>query len=136
MAEWHLQEAKVRFGELIDDTLEKGPQVVTHRGIDTAVVNSIDERHKLRDENPLTGRMYFWVKVRDSKFHYPNVARSNRANLRCSIVAVPVERSTFIQSLAALSRQFPTHYSLHPLVQGPTVASTFPPGAGESRSTL
>ena len=79
----------MRFSELIDDTLEKGPQVVTHRGIDTAVVNSIDEWHKLRDENPLTGRMYFWVKVRDSKFHYPNVARSNRASLRCSIDPLP-----------------------------------------------
>jgi prevent-host-death family protein len=89
VAEWHLQEAKVRFGELIDDTLEKGPQVVTHRGIDTAVVNSIDERHKLRDENPLTGRMYFWVKVRDSRFPCPDAARSNPASLRCSIDPLP-----------------------------------------------
>src|ERR1700680_2365585 len=29
--------------------------------------------------------MYFWVKVRDSKFHSPSVARSNRVSLRCSI---------------------------------------------------
>jgi antitoxin Phd len=54
MTKWQLQEAKARFSELIDDTLEKGPQVVTRRGIDTAVVVSIDEWHKLKNENRLT----------------------------------------------------------------------------------
>lgn len=54
MTKWQLQEAKARFSELIDDTLEKGPQVVTRRGIDIAVVVSIDEWHKLNDENRLT----------------------------------------------------------------------------------
>lgn len=54
MTKWQLQEAKARFSELIDDTLEKGPQVVTRRGIDTAVVVSIDEWHKLRERNRLT----------------------------------------------------------------------------------
>jgi len=47
MTKWQLQDAKARFSELIDDTLEKGPQVVTRRGIDTAVVVSIEEWHKL-----------------------------------------------------------------------------------------
>jgi antitoxin Phd len=54
MTRWQLQEAKARFSELIDDTLEKGPQVITRRGIDTAVVVSIDQWHKLKDENHLT----------------------------------------------------------------------------------
>jgi prevent-host-death family protein len=54
MTKWQLQEAKARFSELIDDTIEKGPQVVTRRGIDTAVVVSIDEWRKLRDEKRLT----------------------------------------------------------------------------------
>jgi prevent-host-death family protein len=39
---------------LIDDTLEKGPQVVTRRGVDTAVVVSIDEWKKLKDEKRAT----------------------------------------------------------------------------------
>ena len=50
MTKWQLQEAKSRFSELIDDTVEKGPQVVTRRGIDTAVVVSIEEWRKLNDE--------------------------------------------------------------------------------------
>jgi antitoxin Phd len=54
MAKWQLQDAKSRFSELIDDTLEKGPQVVTRRGIDTAVVVSIDEWKKLNNEKRVT----------------------------------------------------------------------------------
>ena len=56
MTKWQLQDAKARFSELIDDTLEKGPQIVTRRGIDTAVVVSFKEwrlqetgRPKLKD---------------------------------------------------------------------------------------
>ena len=54
MTKWQLQDAKARFSELIDDTLERGPQIVTRRGIDTAVVVSIEEWHKLKNENRLT----------------------------------------------------------------------------------
>ena len=54
MDKWQLQEAKSRFSKLIDDTLEKGPQVVTRRGVDTAVVVSIDEWKKLKDEKRVT----------------------------------------------------------------------------------
>jgi prevent-host-death family protein len=54
MAKWQLQDAKSRFSELIDDTLEKGPQVVTRRGVDTAVVLSVDEWKKLKDEARVT----------------------------------------------------------------------------------
>ena len=52
MTKWQLQDAKARFSELIDDTLEKGPQIVTRRGIDTAVVVSFEEWRRLRE----TGR--------------------------------------------------------------------------------
>lgn len=54
MTKWQLQQAKSRFSELIDDTLQKGPQVVTRRGIDTAVIVSIEEWRKLTDEKRLT----------------------------------------------------------------------------------
>ena len=54
MAKWQLQDAKARFSELIEDTLGKGPQVVTRRGVDTAVVVSIEEWRKLNNEKRLT----------------------------------------------------------------------------------
>ena len=50
MAKWRFQEAKSRFSELIDDALEKGPQVVIRGGIDTAVVLSMDEWTELKGE--------------------------------------------------------------------------------------
>jgi prevent-host-death family protein len=53
MTKWQLQDAKARFSELIEDTLAKGPQIVTRRGIDTAVVVSVDEWRKLKDEKRL-----------------------------------------------------------------------------------
>jgi prevent-host-death family protein len=74
MTKWQWQESKARFSELIDDTLEKGPQVVTRRGIDTAVVVSIDEWHKLKDESVWLGRMFSSVKVLDSRSPSPSVA--------------------------------------------------------------
>ena len=54
MTKWQLQDAKARFSELIDDTLEKGPQMVTRRGIDTAIVVSVDEWRRLKNEKQLT----------------------------------------------------------------------------------
>ena len=52
MTKWQLQEAKARFSELIDDTLEKGTCGRDRRGIDTAVVVSIDEWHKRKERKP------------------------------------------------------------------------------------
>jgi antitoxin Phd len=40
MSNWSVQEAKSRFSELIDESLAKGPQVVTRHGQATAVVVS------------------------------------------------------------------------------------------------
>jgi len=51
MTKWQLQDAKARFSELIDDTLKKGPQMVTRRGVDTAVVVSVEEWRRLKEEN-------------------------------------------------------------------------------------
>jgi antitoxin Phd len=51
---WQLQDAKARFSELIEDSLQKGPQVVTRRGIDTAVVVSLEEWQKLTNEKRLS----------------------------------------------------------------------------------
>ena len=49
MTKWQLQDAKARFSELINETLEKGPQMVTRRGIDTAVVVSAEEWRRLNE---------------------------------------------------------------------------------------
>jgi len=43
MASWQVQDAKARFSEFLDATLKNGPQIVTRRGIETAVMVPINE---------------------------------------------------------------------------------------------
>jgi len=41
---WHSQEAKNRFGELIEKTLSEGPQLITRRGVPVVTVVPATER--------------------------------------------------------------------------------------------
>lgn len=45
---WQLQEAKNKLSEVVDAALTDGPQVITRRGIETAVLISAEEYRKLR----------------------------------------------------------------------------------------
>lgn len=44
---WQLQEAKNKFSEVVEAAINDGPQVITKRGTDTAVVLSYTEYRKL-----------------------------------------------------------------------------------------
>lgn len=46
---WQVYDAKARFSELLDAALKEGPQVVTRRGVETAVLVPIDEWKRLQD---------------------------------------------------------------------------------------
>jgi antitoxin Phd len=48
MSSWQVQDAKARFSEFLDATIKKGPQVVTRRGIETAVLVPIAEWNRLQ----------------------------------------------------------------------------------------
>lgn len=60
-----MQEAKNRFSEVVEEALTRGPQVITRRGVETAVVlgyvdyrRLVLDRQKLSDffrESPLAG---------------------------------------------------------------------------------
>jgi antitoxin Phd len=45
---WPVQEAKARFSELLDKSVTEGPQIVTKRGIETAVLVPIDQWRRLQ----------------------------------------------------------------------------------------
>lgn len=47
MEKWQLQDAKNRFSEVVEKSLRKGPQLITRRGVETAVVMSVKEYQKL-----------------------------------------------------------------------------------------
>ena len=42
-SKWALQDAKNRFSELVDTAAREGPQTITRRGKDTAVLLSVDQ---------------------------------------------------------------------------------------------
>jgi antitoxin Phd len=45
---WRVQDAKARFSELLDASLREGPQVMTRRGVEVAVLVRIEEWHQLK----------------------------------------------------------------------------------------
>lgn len=50
MRVWPVQDAKARFSEMLDASLNEGPQMVTKRGVETAVLVPIEEWKRLRGE--------------------------------------------------------------------------------------
>jgi prevent-host-death family protein len=51
---WQLQDAKNRFSEVVDEAARSGPQVITRRGVEAAVVVSAADWARLaRERRPL-----------------------------------------------------------------------------------
>ena len=46
---WPVQEAKARFSELLEKSVTEGPQIVTKRGVETAVLVPIAEWRSLQE---------------------------------------------------------------------------------------
>jgi antitoxin Phd len=48
MKTWRVQDAKARFSELLEACIAEGPQMVTKRGAETAVLVRLDEWRRLQ----------------------------------------------------------------------------------------
>ena len=48
MKSWPVQDAKARFSELLETCLKEGPQIVTKRGTDAAVLVPVAEWERLK----------------------------------------------------------------------------------------
>jgi len=48
MHTWSVQDAKAKFSEFLDACLEEGPQMVTRRGAETAVLLPVGEWRRLQ----------------------------------------------------------------------------------------
>ena len=46
---WQVQDAKARFSEFLNATIQKGPQVVTRRGVEAAVLVPYAEWRRLQE---------------------------------------------------------------------------------------
>lgn len=44
---WKVQDAKARFSEMLDASIERGPQIVTRRGVEEAVLVPIERWRSL-----------------------------------------------------------------------------------------
>jgi prevent-host-death family protein len=44
---WQLQEAKNKFSRVIDNAVNSGPQIITKRGVEVAIVLSFDEYQQM-----------------------------------------------------------------------------------------
>lgn len=49
MGKWPVQEAKARFSAFLNASLKEGPQVVTRRGVEAAVLISVQEWRRLQE---------------------------------------------------------------------------------------
>jgi antitoxin Phd len=45
---WTVQDAKARFSELLEASVEEGPQIVTKRGVETAVLVPVGQWRRLQ----------------------------------------------------------------------------------------
>jgi prevent-host-death family protein len=48
MHTWSVQDAKARFSEFLDTCLQEGPQLVTRRGVEAAVLVPVQEWRRLQ----------------------------------------------------------------------------------------
>ena len=46
--QWPVQDAEARFGELLEASLNEGPQIVTQQGVEAAVLVPIEEWRRLQ----------------------------------------------------------------------------------------
>lgn len=71
---WALQDAKARFSEVVRRAHADGPQVVTYRGVETAVVVSAEEFRRLQPDR----RSFVDVLLEGPKLDDGTVAGINR----------------------------------------------------------
>jgi antitoxin Phd len=69
MASWQVQDAKARFSEFLDATIKKGPQVVTRRGVKTAVMVPIEEWERLQKASRPS--LKEWLLAPEPRFDHP-----------------------------------------------------------------
>lgn len=48
---WPVQDAKARFSQMLEAAVREGPQIVTKRGVETAVLVPIEEWQRLGDRS-------------------------------------------------------------------------------------
>jgi antitoxin Phd len=78
MRVWPVQDAKARFSEFLDTCLEDGPQIVTRRGAEAAVLVPISQWRKLQAATQPTLKDLLLSDTARADFEIPARGRSHR----------------------------------------------------------
>ena len=79
---WPVQDAKSRFSELLDTALAEGPQIVTKRGVETAVIVPIEHWRKLeRMTRPDLKQLLLTPEARTEDLVPPRIQHRRRSPL-------------------------------------------------------
>ena len=80
MNTWPVQDAKARFSEFLDAASKNGPQLVTKRGVETAMLVPIDEWNRMKDSRRAT--LKDLLLSREGRFEPGQLALKRRAHVR------------------------------------------------------
>ena len=82
MKAWPVQDAKARFSELLDTCLRDGPQMVTRRGADAAVLVPVGEWDRLSKVNQPTLKELLLTEEARGDLKVPSRGRLRRRQAR------------------------------------------------------
>ena len=78
MNTWPVQDAKARFSELLDACITDGPQLVTRRGVETAVLVPIAEWKRLNQAAPPSLKSLLLSENGRGDLNIPTRGKANR----------------------------------------------------------
>ena len=64
---WQIQEAKNKLSEVVDEAIQRGPQVLSRRGAEVAVVLSYEEYLTLKKNRTNLAQFFLESPLRDSE---------------------------------------------------------------------
>jgi antitoxin Phd len=76
---WPLQDAKNKFSEVVDTSITKGPQIISRRGHNTAVLISYEEYQELTKPKKNLKQLLY-----NSGFHELDITRDKSPSGRAS----------------------------------------------------
>jgi prevent-host-death family protein len=78
MKVWPVQDAKARFSELLDTCLREGPQIVTKRGAETAVLVPVEDWRRLQQSARPTLKELLLADVPRAELRLPTRGKRRR----------------------------------------------------------
>ena len=80
MRRWQVQEAKAKFSEMLEASLVEGPQIVTKRGVETAVLLPMEQWKRLQAKaRPSLKELLLASDARTESLTPPRTAHRRRA---------------------------------------------------------